>query len=91
MCLAVPGKVLTKENIGGVDVGNVQFGAITRQVALGFVPEVEVGDYVMVHVGFAISRVDAEEALRTYQVLEQLGALEEELGSEESSILLPSR
>lgn len=82
MCLAVPGKVLSKENIGGVDVGQVQFGVITRQVALGFVPEAEVGDYVMVHVGFAISRVDAEEAQRTYEVLEQLGALEEELGPE---------
>jgi len=82
MCLAVPGKVLTKENIGGVEVGRVQFGGITRQVALGFVPEAEVGDYVMVHVGFAISRVDAEEAERTYELLEQLGALEEELGRE---------
>ena len=84
MCLAIPGKVLTKENIGGVEVGNVQFGAITRQVALGFVPEAEVGDYVMVHVGFAISRVDEAEAHRTYEILEQLGALEGELGTEES-------
>ena len=84
MCLAVPGKILTKENMGGVEVGQVQFGAITRQVALGFVPEAEVGDYVMVHVGFAISRVDAEEAQRTYELLEQLGALEEELGPEEA-------
>ena len=83
MCLAVPGKILSKENIGGVEVGRVQFGAITRQVALGFVPEAEVGDYVMVHVGFAISRVDAAEAQRTYELLEQLGALEEELGPSE--------
>jgi hydrogenase expression/formation protein HypC len=82
MCLAVPGKVLTKENIGGVDVGNVEFGGIVRQVALGFVPEVAVGDYVLVHVGFAISRVDEQEAKRTYELLEQLGAIEEELGPE---------
>jgi hydrogenase expression/formation protein HypC len=80
MCLAVPGKVLTKENIGGIEVGQVQFGGIVRQVSLGFVPEAEVGDYVMVHVGFAISRVDEAEAKRTYELLEQLGALEEELG-----------
>jgi len=80
MCLAIPGRVLSKQSIGGVDVGQVQFGGIVRQVALGFVPEVEVGDYVMVHVGFAISRVDEEEAKRTYELLEQLGALEEELG-----------
>ena len=90
MCLAIPGKILSKENIAGVEVGQVQFGAITRQVALGFVPEAEVGDYVMVHVGFAISRVDAEEAQRTYQILQQLGALEEELGPEESPALLRS-
>jgi hydrogenase expression/formation protein HypC len=82
MCLAVPGKVLSKESIAGVDVGRVQFGAITRQVAFGFVPEAEVGDYVMVHVGFAISKVDAEEAQRTYEILRELGALEEELGPE---------
>ena len=81
MCLAVPGKVLTKENIGGIEVGQVQFGGIVRQVSLGFVPEAEVGDYVMVHVGFAISRVDEAEAKRTYDLLEQLGALEEELGT----------
>jgi hydrogenase expression/formation protein HypC len=87
MCLAVPGKVLTKQNIGGVEVGQVQFGGIIRQVALGFVPEAEVGDYVMVHVGFAISRVDAEEAQRTYEILEQLGALEEELAEEDTTIL----
>jgi hydrogenase expression/formation protein HypC len=80
MCLAIPGKILSKENIAGVDVGQVQFGAIARQVALGFVPEAEVGDYVMVHVGFAISRIDAEEAQRTYEILEQLGAVDEELG-----------
>ena len=90
MCLAVPGKIISKENIGGVEVGRVQFGAITRQVALGFVPEAEVGDFVMVHVGFAISRIDAEEAQRTYEILEQLGALEEELGPEDVPAGLPS-
>jgi hydrogenase expression/formation protein HypC len=88
MCLAIPGKILSKENIGGVDVGQVLIGAITRQVALGFVPEAEVGDYVMVHVGFAISRIDAEEAQRTYEILEQLGAVEEELGIESVAPLL---
>ena len=89
MCLAIPGKVLTKQNIGGVEVGQVQFGGITRQVALGFVPEAEVGDYVMVHVGFAISRVDAAEAQRTYEILKELGSLEEELASDETTIPTP--
>ncbi len=57
----------------------VQFGGIVRQVSLSFVPEANVGEYVMVHVGFAISRVDAFEAERTYQLLEEMGALEAEL------------
>jgi len=82
MCLAVPGKVLSKESIDGVKVGQVQFGGITRQVALGFVPEAEVGDYVMVHVGFAISRVDEAQAKRTYEILEQLGTLQEDLADD---------
>lgn len=82
MCLAIPGKILRKENIGGVELGQVQFGGIVRQANLDFVPEAEVGDYVMVHVGFAISRVDADEAQRTYEILEQMGALAGELPPE---------
>jgi len=86
----VPGKLLTKETVAGVQVGQVQFGGITRQVALGFVPEAEVGDYLLVHVGFAITRVDALEAKRTFEILEQLGALDEELAGQESIPILPS-
>lgn len=78
MCLAVPGKILDADIQNGSRLGRVQFGGITRQVNLDFVPEAEVGDYVIVHVGFAISRVDAEEAQRTYQLLAEMGALEEE-------------
>lgn len=82
MCLAIPGKILSKQEIGGVSLGQVQFGGIVRQANLDFVPEAEIGDYVMVHVGFAISRVDAEEAKRTYEILQQMGALQEELPPE---------
>jgi len=57
----------------------VQFGGIVRQVSLDFVPEAGLGDYVMVHVGFAISRVDSLEAERTYKLLQEMGALEAEL------------
>jgi len=78
MCLAVPGKIITAEERDGNRIAKVQFGGITRQAFLNFVPEAEVGDYVMVHVGFALSRVDAEEAARTYRLLEELGLLEEE-------------
>lgn len=59
----------------------MQFGGITRQAFLTFVPEAAVGDYVMVHVGFAISRVDAAEAEQTYRLLEEMGLLEAELGA----------
>ena len=61
----------------------VQFGGIVRQVSLDFVPEAGLGDYVMVHVGFAISRVDSVEAERTYKLLQEMGTLEAELESAE--------
>ncbi len=80
MCLAIPGKILETEECNGNRTARVQFGGITKQAYLNFVPEAGVGDYVMVHVGFAISRVDAEEAARTYQLLESMGLLESELG-----------
>jgi hydrogenase expression/formation protein HypC len=79
MCLAIPGRIVGSEEQNGLRIGRVQFGGITRQVSLDFVPEANVGDYVLVHVGFAISRVDAAEAERTYQLLEEMGALQAEL------------
>ena len=79
MCLAIPGKVLTSEDLGFARTGRVQFGGIVRQVRLDFVPEAGIGDYVMVHVGFAISKVDEAEAQRTYQLLSEMGVLQEEL------------
>ena len=79
MCLAVPGKVLEAAEQNGLRVGRVQFGGIVRSVSLDFVPEAGVGDYVMVHVGFAISRVDEDEAERTYELLREMGTLEAEL------------
>ena len=82
MCLAVPGKILETEERDGSRFGKVQFGGITRQASLDFVPEANVGDYVIVHVGFAISRMDEEEAQRTYQLLESMDLLEGELGPE---------
>jgi len=79
MCLAIPGKVSQIDVQDGVRCGRVQFGGITRQACLDFVPEVNVGDYVMVHVGFAISVVDKDEAERTYALLETMGVLADEL------------
>jgi len=77
MCLAIPGKVLEKQDRDGLLIGRVDFGGITREVQLDFVPDVEVGEYVIVHVGFALSKLDAEEAAKTLEILKEMGALEE--------------
>ncbi|HTR36894.1 MAG TPA: HypC/HybG/HupF family hydrogenase formation chaperone [Bryobacteraceae bacterium] len=76
MCLAVPGKLLETQVISDSRLGVVDFGGTKRSVLLDFVPEAEVGDYVLVHVGFAISRIDEQEAQRTYELLERIGMLE---------------
>lgn len=81
MCLAIPGKILECAQVSGKRQARVEFGGIVRSVSLDFVPEAVIGDYVMVHVGFAISRVAADEADRTYKLLEEMGALEEELAA----------
>ena len=82
MCLAVPGRVV--EIIDGGDivfrVGKVDFGGIRKEVNLAYTPEAEVGKYVLVHVGFAISVIDEDEAQRVFQVLQEMGAVKEELG-----------
>ena len=82
MCLAIPGKIISSDVTNGIRVGRVQFGGITRETCLDFVPEASVGDYVIVHVGFAISRVDREEAERSYELLESMGLLKNELESD---------
>jgi hydrogenase expression/formation protein HypC len=83
MCLAIPGKVEQIEVKDGVRLGRVLFGGIGRHACLDFVPEAKQGDYVIVHVGFAISVVDKDEAERTYALLESMGILADELSPEE--------
>jgi hydrogenase expression/formation protein HypC len=77
MCLAIPGQIVEQFESRGMRMARVRFGGIVRQACLEYVPEAAVGDYVLVHVGFAISRVDAEEAARTYAALEELDQLAE--------------
>jgi hydrogenase expression/formation protein HypC len=79
MCLAVPGQVLDVDVRDGHRTGRVQIGGIVREAYLDFVPEAAVGDFVLVHVGFAIGRVDAEEAASTFAALRAMGLLEAEL------------
>ncbi len=76
MCLGVPGKVLEVVEEDGIRMGTVDFGGIRRTACLEYAPEVDVGSYVVVHVGFAISVVDEEEAARSYALLAQMDNLE---------------
>jgi hydrogenase expression/formation protein HypC len=78
MCLAIPGKLTEATDLGLTRVGKAEFGGVSRQVHLDFVPEAKVGDYILVHVGFAITVIDEAEARRTYEILEQMGALADE-------------
>jgi hydrogenase expression/formation protein HypC len=82
MCLAVPGRVVEIMDDGDIAFrrGRVDFGGIRKEINLAYVPEAEVGKYVLVHVGFAISVIDEDEAQRVFKYLEELGGLEEELG-----------
>jgi hydrogenase expression/formation protein HypC len=77
MCLAIPGKVIETYPANGMRMARVQFGGVTREACLEYVPETNVGEYVLVHVGFAISRIDEEEAKRTYEALAELDQLSE--------------
>jgi hydrogenase expression/formation protein HypC len=80
MCLAVPGQVLNIAEIDDTRMAEVDFGGVRKQVCLQYIPDVQVGEYVMVHVGFAIQRLDEAAAQETLLNLERLGMLEEEFG-----------
>ncbi len=78
MCLGVPGKVIEiRPDPTGMHMGRVSFGGIVKEVCLAYTPEAAVGDYVIVHVGFAISRIDEEEARKVFEVLREMGELAE--------------
>jgi hydrogenase expression/formation protein HypC len=78
MCLAIPGKILSIDDADPVfRQGKVNFGGIVKQVNLAYVPEAKIDDYVLVHVGFAISVVDEEEAMQVFEYLRQIGELAE--------------
>jgi hydrogenase expression/formation protein HypC len=77
MCLAIPGKVVEIYESEGLRMAGIDFGGVKRQACLEYVPDVVIGNYVLVHVGFAISQVDEAEAERTYAYLAELGQLGE--------------
>ena len=77
MCLGVPGQIVDVSSEGDVRMGRVRFGGVTRRVCLEHVAEAGPGDYVLVHVGFALSRIDEAEASRIFAFLEEMGLLAE--------------
>ena len=77
MCLAVPGKVVEIAGEGELRMGKVDFSGVKREACLAYVPEVRLGDYVLVHVGFAISRIDEEQAMETLAALQEIAELGE--------------
>ena len=78
MCLGVPGKILSLEpNTVGMTMGKVSFGGVTKEVCLAYVPEAQVGDYVIVHAGFALNTLDEQEANEVFELLQQMGELSE--------------
>ncbi|PXW31811.1 HypC/HybG/HupF family hydrogenase formation chaperone [Nocardia sp. 348MFTsu5.1] len=80
MCLAVPGRILSLEDRDGTLMSVVDFGGVRKDVCLQYIPDASVGEYVMVHVGFAIQRLDEESAISTLAEFEHLGVLKEEFG-----------
>jgi hydrogenase expression/formation protein HypC len=88
MCLAIPGQIVETYDRQGIRMATVRFGGVTRETCVEYLPQADVGSYVLVHVGFALSVIDAEEAERTYRLLEemnQLGELEAEQRREDGS------
>jgi hydrogenase expression/formation protein HypC len=91
MCLGIPGRVIEVREDAGLRMGRVDFGGVRKEACLSYVPEVRPGDYVVVHVGFAISQVDEAEALKTLELLEQMGDLvQQELATMGPGMVAPA-
>jgi hydrogenase expression/formation protein HypC len=82
MCLAVPGKIVDIYETDGLRMGKIDFGGVQREACLEYVPEARVGEYTVIHVGFAISRLSEEEAMASLEILQQMADLEEETRSD---------
>lgn len=82
MCLGIPGKILKKYERGGLCYGQVDFGGISKEICLAYVPDAQPGEYVIVHVGFAISRLDEAEAMEQLALIREIDGLEEAAGQD---------
>ena len=86
MCLAIPGRVLSMSGDEPIlRTGRVDFGGVVKEINLAYTPEVAIGDYVLVHVGFAITIIDAAEAAKVFEHLERIGEIEAELAAGRSA------
>lgn len=87
MCLGIPGRVVEIYESQGIPMGKVDFGGVTKEVCLAYVPEIKIGSYAIVHVGFAITELDEQSAQETLALFRELDVLDEELGvaSEETA------
>ncbi len=81
MCLSIPGKIKEIYNDGSLIMGKADFGGVLKEVCLDYVPEAQVGEYVLIHVGFAISVLDEDEAMARLDTIREIENFEEELGS----------
>lgn len=82
MCLGIPGKILEIYKQNDLLMGKVDFGGVTRETCLAYVPEAKIGDYTLVHVGFALSLIDEKEALETIELIDQIGSFAQGAGIE---------
>jgi len=81
MCLGIPGKIINIYQSDGLRMGKVDFGGVVREACLEYIPEAQVGDYTIIHVGFAISLLSEQEALDSLALLREIGNFEEDLGT----------
>jgi hydrogenase expression/formation protein HypC len=80
MCLGIPGKITELYEANGLTMGKIDFGGVTREACLAYLPEARVGDYTLIHVGFALSIISEQEALETLEIIQQIADMNSEIG-----------
>lgn len=94
MCLAIPGKIIEIYDAAGLKMGKVDFGGVVKETCLAYLENPQIGDYTLIHVGFAISKIDEKEASRTLELLREMDELDAELGltatESETTVTTPS-
>lgn len=89
MCLGVPGKIIEIYEKDGLKMGKIDFGGVTREACLAYVPEAQIGDYTVIHVGFAISQLSEEEAQQTLELLREIADISQELAIDSGEVEIP--